>query len=343
VAATPSQEEMVAAAPSATAPSPPPSPPPSPVPSSRPRTLLIGHSLGGALTARMAVRHAVRGAGRSGSGLRTSPGSGSGSVSGSVSGSSSGWSIGGLVLVAPALIAPARASAATLAESETTAARSLSPARRGVRNLTIALRTAAVTAVKPLQLLLGALVGAVGALCAAVALVVLPLCISLLVHSPTFWRNGVGAAYGDAAKLSESMINRYRWPSQVRGSAAGVARFVVAQAGAFGAQARARWSGGSRGRADGEALGVNGPAPADAEVVAMLASSGVPVLIVHGELDRIVPLSNSRALAARLAEGGCDVRLVEMAGCGHCPQEEAPEQLGSTIAEFARTHGLVDK
>ena len=45
---------------------------------------------------------------------------------------------------------------------------------------------------------------------------------------------------------------------------------------------------------------------------------------------------------ARNAVDGCDVQLVEFAGCGHCPQEEAPQPLAELIAEFAATKGLLE-
>lgn len=46
------------------------------------------------------------------------------------------------------------------------------------------------------------------------------------------------------------------------------------------------------------------------------------VLIVHGSRDRLVPLSNSRRLAALVP----NTQLVELQDCGHTPQEELPSQ-----------------
>ena len=59
------------------------------------------------------------------------------------------------------------------------------------------------------------------------------------------------------------------------------------------------------------------------------------VLIAHGVQDRIVPLSNSR----RLAASNSAVTLVELEGCGHCPQEELPDELARVIDDFVRSNG----
>lgn len=51
-----------------------------------------------------------------------------------------------------------------------------------------------------------------------------------------------------------------------------------------------------------------------------LVASGMPVLIIHGENDALVPLFNSRRLAAALP----NCRLEVIPKCGHCPQEVRP-------------------
>lgn len=48
-----------------------------------------------------------------------------------------------------------------------------------------------------------------------------------------------------------------------------------------------------------------------------LVASGIPVLIIHGENDALVPLSNSRRLAQALP----NCRLEVIPQCGHSPQE----------------------
>jgi pimeloyl-ACP methyl ester carboxylesterase len=55
------------------------------------------------------------------------------------------------------------------------------------------------------------------------------------------------------------------------------------------------------------------------------------VLVVHGELDRLVPASSSLALARRLGW-----RVEVLPGVGHLPMMEAPEEfLGVTLRWLA--------
>ena len=72
------------------------------------------------------------------------------------------------------------------------------------------------------------------------------------------------------------------------------------------------------------------------EVVAALRRAGVPILILHGENDLIIPAYNSRRLLKQLGggdvgasgvpvPGDAPVRLLELPACGHCPQEEMAE------------------
>ncbi|GLI69240.1 hypothetical protein VaNZ11_013815 [Volvox africanus] len=63
----------------------------------------------------------------------------------------------------------------------------------------------------------------------------------------------------------------------------------------------------------------------------LVASTGLPVLIIHGLFDKLVPASNSQRLARMLP--GCELVLLDK--CGHMPQEELPEIFVSLVAEFA--------
>ena len=53
-----------------------------------------------------------------------------------------------------------------------------------------------------------------------------------------------------------------------------------------------------------------------------LARVSCPTLIVHGELDRLVPVGSARAVAARHPEFALEV----IADCGHAPQLELPDR-----------------
>lgn len=54
------------------------------------------------------------------------------------------------------------------------------------------------------------------------------------------------------------------------------------------------------------------------------------MLVLHGEADALVPLSNSKRLAALIP----GARLVVFKECGHTPQEELPQKFVDTVADF---------
>ena len=56
----------------------------------------------------------------------------------------------------------------------------------------------------------------------------------------------------------------------------------------------------------------------------------VPALVVHGELDRVVPASNGRLLAARMPRA----ELVLLPSHGHAPMLEEPGTFGELVCAF---------
>ena len=301
------------------------------------QTLLVGHSLGGALSARMAVQATRRtAAGDAMQGDRR---------------------LGGLVLVAPALISPSGASPSSpVPTSSSPAATSTSASSSSPSKVAYALLTPLRLSALATLWLLRSASAAISAVASVTFISCLQLCVNCMVHSRGFWLNGVGAAYADPKRLSEQMLTRYRWPAQVRGSSLGVARFVLAQTSAVQGELSARLVSHLPGRRLMQRLVTSrssmeeppltplppARAPSDAEVIDALGVSGLPVLIVHGADDRLVPLSNSRALVERLRSCGCDVQLVVLPDCGHCPQEEYPQLVSDAIAKFASANGLLD-
>ena len=144
----------------------------------------------------------------------------------------------------------------------------------------------------------------------AVALLCLRLLLRCLIFNEGFWRRTLQWSYGSQYTPKEEMLARYRWPAQVRGADVGLCRFVRAQAG-----------------------------PAELRALsADVRDARLPVLILHGTEDRIVPPSNSRALARSLP----NATLVELDGCGHTPHEEAPERVQAAILDFLRANQLLD-
>ena len=71
--------------------------------------------------------------------------------------------------------------------------------------------------------------------------------------------------------------------------------------------------------------------PGDAaDVAARLGEVEVPVLVVAGAHDRIVPAASSAAVADGVADG----RLEVIAACGHVPHEEAPAAVVAAVRPF---------
>ena len=56
----------------------------------------------------------------------------------------------------------------------------------------------------------------------------------------------------------------------------------------------------------------------------------VPALVVHGELDRVVPVSNGRLLAARMPRA----ELVVLPSQAHAPMLEEPGTFGELVCAF---------
>jgi pimeloyl-ACP methyl ester carboxylesterase len=61
-----------------------------------------------------------------------------------------------------------------------------------------------------------------------------------------------------------------------------------------------------------------------------MAGIVVPVLLVHGERDRLVSVANARDLAGRHP----DWRYVELPGVGHVPQLQVPERLATDVISW---------
>jgi pimeloyl-ACP methyl ester carboxylesterase len=59
---------------------------------------------------------------------------------------------------------------------------------------------------------------------------------------------------------------------------------------------------------------------------------GVPVLVITGDDDRIVPTEQSVRLASELP----DAKLVVIPDCGHVPHEECPEAFLKAVRAFLR-------
>lgn len=63
-----------------------------------------------------------------------------------------------------------------------------------------------------------------------------------------------------------------------------------------------------------------------------LARVTQPALVIHGDMDKIVPLDVGKALAAALPD--CELQILE--GCGHVPTMTQPEKVADAIRHFLK-------
>lgn len=71
------------------------------------------------------------------------------------------------------------------------------------------------------------------------------------------------------------------------------------------------------------------------QIIEKYPSINIPVLIIWGEADKIVPL----AVGRKLAEAIPQAKLVVLSNCGHIPQEECPAETLEAMADFVKTRG----
>jgi len=69
-----------------------------------------------------------------------------------------------------------------------------------------------------------------------------------------------------------------------------------------------------------------------------LQNSKLPMLIITGDDDRIVPTSNSVEIADLLKTAGTDVELAVIPACGHVPQEECPLAFMEVVNTWVQNH-----
>jgi len=219
-----------------------------------------------------------------------------------------GGRVQALVLIAPALLPPrTRPSAAAPTPPPGASARRDAAASLG--------RTLRATLAKPTGWLV---------------LAAVRLAVRCVIFSRRFWNIALHIAYAKPANPEPEMMVRYRWPAQVHGADRGVACVALAMMWRSKDELMQRLTG----RTSRSGVGRQ---QTDAEVCERLAALGLPILILHGTADRIVPISNSRALARKLPAA----RLVEIQGCGHVPHEEAPAEAAEALQKFARECGLL--
>ena len=186
------------------------------------------------------------------------------------------------------------------------------------------------------------LLGIRAALRASLLAFALPLRLVLrrLCESKSFWAKGLQSAW--YSPIAPTLVDGYARPARVRGWDAGMVMVIAARLlvdtlpsplDASVDSAAARDDGEGQAGASAEFARNKGDAND-------LAALGVPVLIVHGAQDRLVPASNSARLVNAAVEGAADerianvVELVQFDACGHCPQEERALEFAGVVGSF---------
>ena len=190
-----------------------------------------------------------------------------------------------------------------------------------------------------------------------------------IVRSKQFWRNGLSkvVAKSKASLVDDSWIDGYRRPRVVQNWDLGMINFVSASLNDLGTDLKAMFRRHMRIYADKPTeydLSMN---PMDA-LRKSAWENNVPILIVHGAEDAIVPASNSVNIRNRLLtappnarpddndDGDDDeietsskvvspsppfVRFVAMERVGHCPHEEDPETFATVALTFLKDAGCL--
>ncbi|MGE0734067.1 MAG: alpha/beta fold hydrolase [Alphaproteobacteria bacterium] len=148
---------------------------------------------------------------------------------------------------------------------------------------------------------------------------------SLILSGPT--TGFARVPQGERELLLNARLDAIRTAGPIAFAAQGVPRLVAANA---GAEVRAFAA------AFGEGLRVDGFEQAARMLFATdqrdaIGAVKAPILIVAGTEDKVAPMADH---AETLAAAALNARLVQLSGCGHLPELEAPARLNQAIREF---------
>ena len=131
-----------------------------------------------------------------------------------------------------------------------------------------------------------------------------------IIQPESSWRNGLSLARIDP--VPDGVIGGYRRPIMALDWERGIINFT-----------RAALNKHSRNLVSDDFI----------DLIAAIASIGhaaPPILIVHGEEDKLVPLQNSIKLKRTLPTA----TLATMTGCGHVPHEENPTDFTKIVENY---------
>jgi pimeloyl-ACP methyl ester carboxylesterase len=141
------------------------------------------------------------------------------------------------------------------------------------------------------------------------SLIASPLLLKLLfqlLRRPSIVRLWANIAYPNRSRVTEELVDILATPAQDEGAAT-----------TFAALGRA----------------VNRPdfSPSVREILPSLA---IPMLLLWGSQDRMVPPS----LAPRFAQLNPLIQWLELAGAGHCPHDECPDEFNSILLDWLKVN-----
>ncbi|KAA8492662.1 hypothetical protein FVE85_8169 [Porphyridium purpureum] len=254
----------------------------------------------------------------------------------------------GLVLIAPAIAAPRRGARGSTSSASGHAAFSQSTGKRlDFAAEPFSWPSVLVRVRRSLQL------GALLALQTARELMylflrrvtpLLGLALRVLVRKQAFWRNGLVAATADEAAVGKYAVAGYSRPDRVQLWDRALAEFTVSGLHRKGSLQELAWE-----ISDmwfGSWCPPRSSTPGShfqlTAITDAIRAANMPVLVLHGQQDRIVPARNSRALVEECfaAHGYTRCRLVELADAGHMPHETSPDTFVSIVSDWAKANGI---
>jgi pimeloyl-ACP methyl ester carboxylesterase len=145
--------------------------------------------------------------------------------------------------------------------------------------------------------------------------------VRLVVSQERLWRYGLRLAVEDRTLIRPDVIEGYRLPDRVRGWDRALLAFVLNRyQGVFSIKEFAQQV---------HRIAHGGTAEDYTDLLQNLRKLSIPVLIIHGRDDRIVPLRNSQLLAQYL---GCELCIFDH--CGHLPHEEMADRFIDCVERF---------
>ncbi len=135
------------------------------------------------------------------------------------------------------------------------------------------------------------------------------------------------SAWYDKAGVTPSLIDGYRMPQLVHGWESGMLSFLQARMSILSPVVQNM----------GPSAAEGGPAQLR-RLADMVQKRALPVLIIHGQEDALVPVRNSEALR-RVLPGA---ELAVLPQCGHVPQEEQPQRVQELVCAFLQRRVVGD-